>query len=55
MGEEKWECCKCFWVGTDDEKEKVPSEWLKKQGVAGSDHACPKCGHKEFYSAELRG
>lgn len=43
------ECCSCGWTGTEDEQKRIDSPSLKKMGVAGWDHVCPKCAHDEFY------
>ncbi|MFK5949500.1 MAG: hypothetical protein QM500_12110 [Methylococcales bacterium] len=46
---EQIECCKCGWVGDENDMKKTPSPTLIKLGVKGSDNVCPKCEHNEFY------
>jgi len=43
------ECCKCGWVGDENDMKKIPSPSLKKLGVKGKDNVCPECKHNEFY------
>ena len=45
------QCCKCRWVGTDDEKQ---SKRSYEYEIESYIMVCPVCRHDEFYEATER-
>lgn len=48
---ERDQCCKCRWVGTDDEKGRQRE---KNVDYISYIHVCPNCNHDTFYEATER-
>lgn len=40
---------RCGWVGTDEDKKRIPNIKLSKDGFTINVLVCPKCGCKTFY------
>ena len=46
------ECCKCGWIGDEEEQVIAECKWMEVKGAIVESHVCPKCGHDEFYDVE---
>ena len=51
MKKEYWECSKqkCKWIGTDEEKGKIPDKHFP---TFAETLVCPECGCESFYAVE---
>lgn len=50
MDNKKSKCCRCAWIGADEEKNEVYDvEHSNDFGADVHTLRCPKCGCEEFY------